>query len=201
MKNMSLGMKISLGFVILIIIACALGIMAIFNMNKVATQSTMLAQEYVPEVDMAVELRNASNRTMYAMKEYGLTENKTFYENGLKGLKAVESALEKGASEQAASIEETSSSMEEMSSMTKKNAENAGQADTLMKDANQVVKSANESMEHLTRSMEDIAKASDETSKIIKTIDEIAFQTNLLALNAAVEAARAGERPVPGLPW
>ena len=102
-------------------------------------------------------------------------------------------SMAEGASQQAAAIEETSSSMEEISSMTKTNAENAGLADSLMKESNQVVQTANKSMDKLTQSMGDISKASDETSKIIKTIDEIAFQTNLLALNAAVEAARAGE--------
>ncbi len=102
-------------------------------------------------------------------------------------------SMAEGASRQAAAIEETSSSMEEMASMTRKNAENATHADTLMKEANQVVNIANGSMDRLTLSMADISKASEETSKIIKTIDEIAFQTNLLALNAAVEAARAGE--------
>ncbi len=102
-------------------------------------------------------------------------------------------SLAEGASQQAASIEETSSSMEEMASMTKKTAENAKHADTLTKETNLVVNEANESMARLTHSMQEIFKASEETSKIIKTIDEIAFQTNLLALNAAVEAARAGE--------
>ena len=102
-------------------------------------------------------------------------------------------SLAEGASEQAASIEETSSSLEEMTSMTKQNADNASTADKLMKESKFMVERANGSMTELTQSMEDISKASDETSKIIKTIDEIAFQTNLLALNAAVEAARAGE--------
>jgi methyl-accepting chemotaxis protein len=101
--------------------------------------------------------------------------------------------LAEGTSEQAASLEETSSALEEMSTMTKQNAENAGEADGLMRQTSEVMERAAQSMQDMVASMEEINQASEEISKIVKSIDEIAFQTNLLALNAAVEAARAGE--------
>lgn len=98
-----------------------------------------------------------------------------------------------GASQQAASLEEVSSSLEEIASMTRQNADNASNANQLIRGAAGVFERADESMKSLTASMKEISQASEDTQKIIKTIDEIAFQTNLLALNAAVEAARAGE--------
>jgi hypothetical protein len=101
--------------------------------------------------------------------------------------------MAQGTSEQASSLEETSSALEEMASMTRQNADNAGQANGLMKKAENVVGSGVEAMNRMTKAIEEINQSSAQTAKIIKTIDEIAFQTNLLALNAAVEAARAGE--------
>ncbi|MDM8525307.1 methyl-accepting chemotaxis protein [Desulfococcaceae bacterium HSG8] len=102
-------------------------------------------------------------------------------------------SLSAGSSDQAASLEETSASLHEISAMMRRSAENAGQADKLVKKTSRIVIQANEAMSELIRAMEKIAGAGRETSDIIKTIDEIAFLTNLLSLNAAIEAARAGD--------
>ncbi len=102
-------------------------------------------------------------------------------------------SLSEGATEQAAALEQTSASMEEMASMTRSNAENAARAFTLMSEAASSVDGANRALADMVTSMTAIRESSHKVSKIIRTIDEIAFQTNILALNAAVEAARAGE--------
>jgi len=101
--------------------------------------------------------------------------------------------LVKSSRQQAASTEEASASLKSTSVASQNNAENASQANQLMKDTGQKVVRSSEIMNILTESMNEIAKTSEETFHIIKSIDEISFQTNLLALNAAVEAARAGE--------
>lgn len=101
--------------------------------------------------------------------------------------------LAQGASRQAASLEETSASLEEMAGMTRSNAANAEMASSLATQARSAAETGSRDMQEMTTAMNAIQSSSENISKIIRTIDEIAFQTNLLALNAAVEAARAGE--------
>lgn len=122
-------------------------------------------------------------------------------------LSATSQKLAEGASEQAASLEETSASLEEIDSMTKRNSDSAELGVKLSKEARETAAAGLDRISELSHTLDSIKLAvaemqatvaesqasSQEISKIIKTIDEIAFQTNLLALNAAVEAARAGD--------
>jgi methyl-accepting chemotaxis protein len=101
--------------------------------------------------------------------------------------------LAEGASEQASSLEETSASLEEINGMAKRSAENAQNAKSIAENTRVAADHGTQQMTEMLAAMTAIKASSDNISKVIKTIDEIAFQTNILALNAAVEAARAGE--------
>ncbi len=102
-------------------------------------------------------------------------------------------SLAQGASEQAATIEETSSVSVEINSMAQRNTENSRQTAEIVTGSEAGFQRANSSLSEMVVAMEGISSSSQKISKIIKVIDEIAFQTNILALNAAVEAARAGD--------
>jgi methyl-accepting chemotaxis protein len=77
--------------------------------------------------------------------------------------------------------------------MTKRNAVNAQEAKSAATRTRESADEGELQMKAMQESIAAISSASQDITKILKTIDEIAFQTNILALNAAVEAARAGE--------
>jgi len=105
-------------------------------------------------------------------------------------------SIAQGASEQAASMEETSAMLKDISEKARQNTMTVSTAQKIMEDTNRIVATTDKSMKGLRSAMKEVSEASVKTARIVQTIDAIAFQTNLLALNAAVEAARAGEAGV-----
>jgi len=166
---------------------------AIEDVSKIVDATLIvLTIVLVSGISVSLLLSRSITRTSSSLAAT-LHSNSDFINSSSRELASGSQALASGASEQAASVEEISASLEEIASMIKQNADNAAQASKLTAAASETVDATNKAMQRSLAANEEIAKASNETSKIIKTIDEIAFQTNLLSLNAAVEAARAGE--------
>ena len=101
-------------------------------------------------------------------------------------------SLAQGATEQASAVQELSATINDISSDTQRTAQLALQAKTAADNTGTELQASSEYIATLGTAMGHISESSQEISKIISTIENIAFQTNILALNAAVEAARAG---------
>jgi methyl-accepting chemotaxis protein len=101
--------------------------------------------------------------------------------------------LAQGATEQAASIDQTASALTEISAAASQNTERSQAALSLALKVRDFAEEGSTAMDSMTKAIHAMKQSADETGNIVKLIDEIAFQTNLLALNAAVEAARAGD--------
>ena len=97
------------------------------------------------------------------------------------------------AAETAASLETTTASLAHLTERTRANEQSALTASSLSASALTAAEAGVRKLQALESSMKAAEAASGGISRIIATIEQIAFQTNILALNAAVEAARAGQ--------
>lgn len=93
MKNMKLGLKISIGFGLLIVITCLLGGLAVVNMRSVEAEAVRLAKEYMPEVDVATSVERNTLETMMDMRLYAATEDKKNFESGMRNLTELKNHL------------------------------------------------------------------------------------------------------------
>ncbi len=140
---------------------------------------------------LAISLSKLTTQVSHALQEVkNAAEQMTLSSNQVaQGAQS----LAQGTTEQAVTIESLSSSIAQMQIQFEETGRDVvkitGDTDVTETD---ISKAAGQLQELMNEILEANAKSA-EISKIIKTIEDIAFQTNILALNAAVEAARAGE--------
>lgn len=135
-------------------------------------------------------LENISNSMNDTMTR--INDASTQVSSGSDQVASAAQALSQGATEQASSVEEIAATINEISANVNRNADRAKDAGNQASATATELERGKLQMSSMTEAMAQIDASANEISKIIKTIEDIAFQTNILALNAAVEAARAG---------
>jgi len=153
-------------------------------------------------LDLAIKVRGEKDTLAISLQKMVDNLNGMFGEinnatrqvaSGSKQIADGSQSLAQGSTQQAASVQQLSSSIADIAQKTKSNADMAGKAAMLANDIKGSAETGSKQMDEMMAAVKDISASSQNISKVIKSIDDIAFQTNILALNAAVEAARAGQ--------
>ena len=92
-KNLKLGVKLNGSFLAVAGLTLILGALAIFNMLKVKSAATVLADENVPAVALATGVERSYLKTMFEARGFALSEDRNYLERARKEFSVVKKTI------------------------------------------------------------------------------------------------------------
>jgi methyl-accepting chemotaxis protein len=93
LNNAKLGVKLALGFAVVLLLVIALGLLAIFKMNAVSSEAARLKNQAVPSVEVANDVERQALLTMYNLRGYVQTGDEKYLKSGCEYLDKVDENL------------------------------------------------------------------------------------------------------------
>jgi methyl-accepting chemotaxis protein len=167
---MRIGQKITLGFALILVLAAALGVVALFAMRDGTSKSNDLATKQVPAVTVANDVERSSLETMYNIRGYVMSENEAMLRAGEDSLKVVRAKV---AEAHKLAVEQGLPKLKEDAELAEKEAshyaELLAKTKTLMDKGKELVEARGKAAELFTKEITMVIK--DQEEKLAKELE------------------------------
>ncbi len=148
-KNIRIGGKLGIGFGLLIVIAVALGLMAVVNMTNIKTETNYLANEYLPEMEIANNVERTFLNAIFELRAYNYTNDESFLRKGENLMGEVEQNIS-----EAYSLSERAERLVKLEGGTKTVDENLKKYQDLLKQTVEVVNNMEKNRNNMDKAAE-----------------------------------------------